>query len=380
MPQTNHSILYFDGKTSQPQEARIEFNGVILKIFIINTNHEVDQIKHNETLLEWDISQCSVEHLNSEYHYSISYGDFPKQQIQLQGKSYEHIIAAIIQNKSFLWSIYQKLSATTSIGFLVTGISVIVLFSWLYVRFLSPWVGEQVAGFIPKHIEKKLGEASINGLLNFGEVDSLKSIALKEFVTELNMVKDYDLKTYYVDSDITNAMAAPGGQIVVFDGIVQLTDCYDQLAGLLSHEAAHVNQRHSLKSIGRSVSVYFILSAITGDVAGSSGIILEQAAQLNQLSNSRKDESEADEIAISELVKRGMNPIALAELFDRLQNKNSILKDSTLLEGTLDKLEFLSTHPNTDKRIELIKGKNKYYNLNLRYHTKLDSLYQILKQ
>ncbi|HRI01583.1 MAG TPA: M48 family metallopeptidase [Saprospiraceae bacterium] len=369
------SIYYFDGKTSAPKSAKFEIKRDELWIYIVNNDNFTEE-KDNE-LYVWDIKDCESESSNSQQRYTVYYGDFPKQQIQFNGSEYPELVALFLRKKGRLNSLYTKIVHGTRGWHILVGVIIILCSSWLYIRYLSPWVGEKLSLLVPKHLEERLGNASVNGILNFGPLDSLKSNQLKLFMDELNLVKDYDVKAYYVNSEVVNALAAPGGHIVVFDGIMEKIDCYDQLVALLAHEAAHVNNRHSLKSIGRSVSAYLILSAITGDVAGSSGVLLEQAAQLNQLSYARKDETQSDEIAILELHKLGLDPSAMMNLLDKLEQQEKL--DSNLVLTSLNEMEFLKTHPITKNRIENLRSKSERLNTVAEYHPKLDSLYHLLK-
>src|SRR5699024_7574846 len=56
---------------------------------------------------------------------------------------------------------------------------------------------------------------------------------------------EFAWEVYIIDKDVLNAFAVPGGYIYVYTGLIKYLDKEDDLAGVLAHEIAHVDQRHS---------------------------------------------------------------------------------------------------------------------------------------
>ncbi len=168
----------------------------------------------------------------------------------------------------------------------------LVLFS--YVKWISPFVGERAAAFIPVAVENQIGGSSFAQITSLFEMDSSKTEILTEFYQACGFSSDYNIRLHFFDNDMVNAFAVPGGQIAIFQDIVDETECWDELAALIAHEQAHVDQRHSLKIMTQALSSYLVLSLLTGDIGGVSGIVLENVNQFNQLANSREFEKEAD--------------------------------------------------------------------------------------
>ena len=109
---------------------------------------------------------------------------------------------------------------------------------------------EKIVKNIPKDMEKKMGILTINSLLtDKTKIDSNKSKILKSYFAELKFPNSDSVSLYYVNDTIVNAFAVPGGHIVVYRGIVEKMKTYEELAGLLGHEFAHLEKQHSLKNL-----------------------------------------------------------------------------------------------------------------------------------
>lgn len=134
-----------------------------------------------------------------------------------------------------------------------------------------------------------------------------------------------------------NALALPGGTLVVTDALVELlADQPDALLGVLGHEWGHVQHRHGMQGVARAALAGAALSALTGDM----GTLLAAApAVLLQMSYSREFERQADEAAAAVLRAAGRSPAAMVAFFDKL--------------GAIERPEappFLSTHPPDEER------------------------------
>jgi beta-barrel assembly-enhancing protease len=160
---------------------------------------------------------------------------------------------------------------------------------------------------------------------------------------------EFPWRVMLVRDDATlNAFAAPGGYIYVFTGLVNFLSDEDHFAGVIGHEIAHADLRHSVQQLERQYGIALLLSVALGNDAG----ILEQivgqlAGTLAGLRFSRGAETEADNASIAYL--GGTNHYACdgaAGFFLRLNQQ---------AEQQPGMPEFLSTHPNPDNRIENIR-------------------------
>src|SRR4051794_31973248 len=138
-----------------------------------------------------------------------------------------------------------------------------------------------------------------------------------------------DWHFYVVDSKEVNAFAVPGGFVYVNRGLIERAQKMDQLAGVLGHEIGHVVRRHSIKQMqqeqGANVGVALacVLTSICNNQAGQAAIQVGGTALF--ASFSRKDEAEADEEGVRNVVRAGINPEGIPEMFQILideRNRN----------------------------------------------------------
>jgi Zn-dependent protease with chaperone function len=232
-----------------------------------------------------------------------------------------------------------------------------------------PWVGEKSVAIIPESYDNTLGGTFVQDNLLFSDLQTSKTKALNAFAKELQLNNTKPLKFIFVREDIVNAFALPDGTIVVYSGIVDKMQNYDELVALLGHESAHVNNRHAMKMLCRNLSGYLFISAILGDANGVMAIIGDNVNSLQSLSFSRKFEQEADVEGLKIVLKNKVNPQGMATLFSRLKSKDG-----------LSIPEFLSSHPVTEERIKYIQKLNRNTKYKGENNKKLVALFQELKQ
>lgn len=166
----------------------------------------------------------------------------------------------------------------------------------------------------------------------------------------------FNFETNVIYSPVLNAFATPGGYVCVFSGLLINIDDEDSLAGILSHEIAHVTQRHIASRIDRSKYLSIgTLAALVGAIfAGggeASGALIAGSMATTQaamLSYSRDDESDADKFGLQYMLRAGYNPEGMAKAFQVLQNKS--------LSAGSDFPTYLSTHPNINARIATVNS------------------------
>lgn len=156
---------------------------------------------------------------------------------------------------------------------------------------------------------------------------------------------DFSWRLKIIKNDTTlNAFCTPGGYIYVYTGIIKYLDSKDQLAGVLGHEMAHADRRHTSRSMQTQYGVEVLLNVVLGkDLAAVSQI----ASGMIQLSNSREHEKEADEYSVKYLCPTSYNAAGAAGFFTKLEA-------SGIQCGGLQ--QFFSTHPCPDNRIANINA------------------------
>ncbi len=175
---------------------------------------------------------------------------------------------------------------------------------------------------------------------------------IAEYVNRLgqNLVRNSDAKVPFtikvIDTEEVNAFALPGGFFFVNSGLILKADSEAELAGVMSHEIAHVAARHGTRQATRGEIAQLATIPLIF-MGGWTGYGIRQAASVaipvGFLSFSRGFESEADLLGLEYMYKSGYDPGAFVDFFEKIQ---SLEKKKP---GTMAKV--FSTHPMTEDRI-----------------------------
>ncbi len=144
-----------------------------------------------------------------------------------------------------------------------------------------------------------------------------------------------------------NALALPGGKIVLTDELLIVAANDDALAGILAHEIGHAVERHGLKRVLRAAGLAAMVTLIAGDVSGILDQVIAAPAVLLDLAYSRGFELEADDYSIALMQAGGFDPRALADL---LESKFAKGDGSDAAPG------WLVTHPPTAERAARLRA------------------------
>ncbi len=217
-------------------------------------------------------------------------------------------------------------------------------------------------------------EAAYEQITVLAEEDSVASALVQQFFEAIPLDCNYDYAITVLDTDEENAFAVPGGRIAVYSGILENIRTPEELAALLLHERAHIELHHSLKSLFRSLSGYLFISLLFGDAGGVTAVVFENIYVFKDLQYSREMEREADIMGMKDMQRSGFNPEGMVELF------RSIEENSHVSIGGHELTEFMSTHPNTARRIEYIRQYVEEDTVRYVTPSVADSLFMRLKQ
>jgi hypothetical protein len=148
-----------------------------------------------------------------------------------------------------------------------------------------------------------------------------------------------------VDVPIVNAFALPGGKVLITDSLIELAETPEELAGVLAHEIAHVEQRHVMEAVWRAFGAGILLDLVVGGGTGAGQQAVLLGGSFTDLRYSREAEVEADARGAALLQAAGYSSRGLAQFFAKLENESSGEEARVLAE-------FLSTHPDTRRRVE----------------------------
>jgi len=170
---------------------------------------------------------------------------------------------------------------------------------------------------------------------------------LGDSISRLADNRGIDYTFYVVNAREINAFAVPGGFIYVNRGLIERTQNLSQLAGVLGHEIGHVVRRHSVKQMEKAqgANIGLVLGCTLINVCG--GDLANAAIQIGGSALfakfSRDDEREADQEAVKNVIRAGIHPRGIPEMFQILLNERS--RNPSAVEG------WFATHPGEDDRI-----------------------------
>jgi beta-barrel assembly-enhancing protease len=152
----------------------------------------------------------------------------------------------------------------------------------------------------------------VNGYLNI----------LGDSIAHVTSRADLDWHFYMVNTNDFNAFALPGGYIYVNRGVAERSDRMDQFASVIAHEIGHVVLRHSVKQMEQmqganvGVTIACVLTGVCNSGLAQAGINVAGQAVFAKFS--REDEAQADAAGVDELVRAGINPNGMPEMFQKL--------------------------------------------------------------
>lgn len=168
---------------------------------------------------------------------------------------------------------------------------------------------------------------------------------------EINYRDEFPWQVRIINQDVLNAFAAPGGYLYFYTGFLKYAESEAELAGVMAHEIAHADHRHSTNRLTKLYGFQIMLSIALGKNPSQLQQIAGQLAMNGvALDFSRDDEYEADASAVTYITSiqhiRNYDPTAIVDFFDRMKTDS--------LSQSSGSFEFLRTHPYDDNRKEKI--------------------------
>ena len=153
---------------------------------------------------------------------------------------------------------------------------------------------------------------------------------------------DYELNVAVMRHEMVNAFAAPGGQVVLVEGLIKQAKSPDEVAAVLGHEIGHVEARDATRGALRAAGSAGLLSMVFGDFAGGTAAVVIAEYTLNA-SYTREAEAEADTYARSMLNAANVSTAGMSDFFGSLGGLESQMPDLPI---------YLSSHPDMDDRAQ----------------------------
>jgi predicted Zn-dependent protease len=181
--------------------------------------------------------------------------------------------------------------------------------------------------------------------------------AVETYMQQNNMsneLKNFKWEFNTIDENIVNAWCMPGGKVVVYTGLLPITQNETALAVVMGHEIAHAIARHGNERMSEGLLISL------------GGLVLEEALKEKKqetqvlflglymigsnlafaLPNSRMQESEADKLGLIFMSMAGYDATEAILFWQRMSSVNSGVKLP----------EFLSTHPSDETRIKKLSA------------------------
>lgn len=198
------------------------------------------------------------------------------------------------------------------------------------------WLGP----LVPESWERRIGTAMVGDLDAYTCSTPASDAALAALVRQVDDGQT-PVTVQIAKIDMVNAVALPGGRILIFDKLLQEAKSPDEVAGVLSHEVGHVRKRHVMQALLRQFGLSILLGGANSDLGGAVG-------GLATMGYSRKAEREADAYARTRLVAANISPAATAAFFGRLRK----------IEPTSGnkQLSYLNSHPDSGEREQAFKA------------------------
>jgi metalloendopeptidase OMA1, mitochondrial len=221
----------------------------------------------------------------------------------------------------------------------------------------DPVSGRQVRNMYTLQEDIQLGRGVLNDAVKtmreegVGINQDLRMLAtLTNMMLRIAAVSHYPDLPYEVTlfhTNIVNAAAAPGGQLLFFEGLYHpktgLVRGDDELAAVMAHEIAHVTARHTTKNITKAMPVNMLLlvGALAAEMTENEDLALAFGAAfvvyhgLILPKYSRADEHEADILGMFYMAKAGFDPRAAPRVWKRVHDR----------EGSSGLMKYISSHP-----------------------------------
>jgi beta-barrel assembly-enhancing protease len=317
----------YDGNSAKAQGARVRMLGRFVEV-------------------ESDLSreQIAVELLRRDNHaasVTLHRTDSPDWRLTLRSEAAPELAPI------------QKLHAMTSKhwGMIGGSVAAVAAFGAL-IWFGGNLAVSAAAPMIPPSITKPIGEQySAMFMSEDGECKAAPGRAALDKMIARVTPKDGFVMPVTVrvsKSETVNAITLPGGEIIVFNGLIAASESPEELAGVIAHEFGHVQHYHSNEALIRQFGFSVFLEGIGGNMGSL-------AATGLMLRNSRDAEVEADGEAISLMKQGAVSPLGLSAFFDRMNGGTGKVDPEqadaarpTTDENAIDSI--FATHPGDSSR------------------------------
>lgn len=201
-------------------------------------------------------------------------------------------------------------------------------------------ITDLVVARIPVNMEKWLGEQAIQQFSAKPNAPLQRRLdSWLSTIPESSGLPRYQFKILLSDTPEVNAIAIPGGHIIVFSGLIQKVESENELAMIVYHELGHFAHRDHLRGLGRGLSLTVASMILFGSDSAANDVIAKTLISF-QANYSQAQESAADQFGIEMLNRYYHHITGATDFFTRLAEKDSY-----------NIPYLLASHPHPDDRI-----------------------------
>ncbi len=357
---------YLDGKTSSCQDAQLEVlndTTQTIRLLISNTSDDLSE-------------EINIEHKDLKILSRL--GNTPRE--VLLGQDGQLFITDDHDAVDLLAKSYVKFKSTSYIHQLETNTLLIILAlittlvtGWATVVYGVPVSAKFIAEQLPDSNWERWGSSLSLLDKTVFEASTIDENRQKEIIDLISpYLEDYkglNPRLNFRSGMHANALALPSGDIVFTDDFVNLVENDQELLAVFFHEVGHLKHKHIIRRTLQGSMLTLLVILITGDVE-SFDLITGLPTLILDLSYSREFEREADAFALEQLHTYNIPVDSFASVMIRLEKYYTELKqrdnkkEGEIITGnhTEDErsnkksmLDYLSTHPGTHDRVEMIK-------------------------
>lgn len=232
---------------------------------------------------------------------------------------------------------------------LVSTVLVAVILAALWMAL--PLLVAPVVRLIPPQWETGLGDQVISHMAQgraFCEGAS-GDAALQRLASRLlaGVEAPYPITVRVLPHEAVNAFAATGGQVVIFQGLIDAAENPEEVAGVLAHEMAHAAERHPMQGLVRAMGISLLFNLMLGNASSLDALAAQMAQVLLVLSYNREAELEADRVGMEILNQADIRGGGLTAFFRRMTEKSQAGRQVP---------QLFSTHPMHGERIQRLQG------------------------
>ena len=250
-------------------------------------------------------------------------------------------------SKNILHALLHKLEKNWH--YTLTALVVTIVFLWGSIEYGVPQAAKWAVKGIPENIVISIGEQGFSTLDKWlfspSTIEKMEQLRIqnrfKTMLASANNPYPYRLILRSTKQMGANALALPGGIIIVTDDLIKLAENDEQILSVLTHEMGHIEYQHGLRSLFQNSLTALFMAGVLGDITSVTSLSVALPTMLVERRYSREFELEADQYAKKFLQAQNIELDQFIRILSLLEINRS--QD--------DEFDYLSSHPAMNKRV-----------------------------